>query len=115
MPVNGMPPMGSMGGMAAPMGMGVGQASGWFMPTSSTPHGSMPTMGGEFSLPTPDSLAGSGFGQFGTSVGSMGISPKDTTLGGKGEEVAMDAVSKQSVFKRSPFNVCALTEILVYL
>jgi len=98
MPVNGMPPMGSMGGMAAPMGMGVGQASGWFLPTSSTPHGSMaPGMGGEFSLPTPDSVGGSGFGQFGTSVGSMGISPKDTTLGGKGEEVAIDAATKQSV------------------
>ncbi|KAL5521609.1 hypothetical protein ACEPAF_2357 [Sanghuangporus sanghuang] len=99
-------------------GPGIGQASGWFgvnefkgvngvningingnghSMNAGANAGSAP--GAEFSLPTPDSVSHGPFGAFGTSVGSMGISPKDTVTSGSGKEepaTPLDPAAKQA-------------------
>ncbi|KAI5116787.1 hypothetical protein M0805_004885 [Coniferiporia weirii] len=101
-PGGALSPLSGMGGLGSALSpLGVGQASGWFLPgANSGAGGANPgsAPGAEFSLPTPESVHGAGaFGQFGTSVGSMGISPKETTLGSKGDgSPPLDAASKQA-------------------
>ncbi|THG93098.1 hypothetical protein EW145_g8474, partial [Phellinidium pouzarii] len=103
-PVHGGPggalsPLGGMGALGSALSpLGVGQASGWFLPGATSGGNSGSTPGAEFSLPTPESVHGtSALGQFGTSAGSMGISPKDMTLSSKGDSSPpLDAASKQA-------------------
>lgn len=77
--------------------------SGWFMPPGSAGgHGG--GHGQEFSLPTPESLGGGGYGPFGTPQGGLGVSPKDVNgLAGMRDQSpaqngqVMDAAAKQCV------------------
>lgn len=107
MGMNGPPPPLGMMHPGSPlgmgMGMGVGSASGWFLPPtgSSAAHNNNNNPNvhthaqNEFGLPTPESYgqhAHGPYGQFGTpggGAGSMGISPKETTLHGMGGTLSL--------------------------